>query len=132
MQAESGGPHGAPIDALETFRRSAVPQTEFWSQNAHRSKDEERFFTKEAASAANIYGRKFVAQEGETSVGPQWSESLATDLKPAFDQQGVILSEMKVRIAKLLHLELMQQIDTPMAVLIGKCDAWIHLLGPDL
>ena len=52
--------------------------------------------------------------------------------KPAFDQQGVILSEMKVRIAKLLHLELMQPIDTPLAVLIGKCDAWIHLLGPDL
>jgi len=52
--------------------------------------------------------------------------------KPAFDQQGVILSEMKVRIAKLLHLELMQPIDTPMAVVIGKCDAWIHLLKPDL
>jgi len=51
--------------------------------------------------------------------------------KPAFDQQGVILSEMKVRIAKLLHLELMQPIDTPMAVVIGKCDAWIHLLGPE-
>jgi hypothetical protein len=52
--------------------------------------------------------------------------------KPAFDQQGVILSEMKVRIAKLLNLELMQHIETPMAVLIGKCDAWIHLLGSDL
>ena len=85
IQAESGGPHGAPIDALETFRRSAVPQTEFWSQNPHRSKDEERYFTKEAASAANIYGQRFVAQEGETSIGPQWSESLAADLKPSFD-----------------------------------------------
>ena len=85
VQAESGGPHGVPIDALETFQRSAIPQSEFWSQNAHRSKDEERFFTKEVASAANIYGQHFVAQEGETSVGPQWSESLATDLKPSFD-----------------------------------------------
>jgi hypothetical protein len=85
VQAESGGPHGAPIDALETFRRSAIPQSEFWSQNAHRSKDEERFFTKEAASAANIYGQRFVAQEGETSIGPQWSESLSADLKPSFD-----------------------------------------------
>jgi hypothetical protein len=52
--------------------------------------------------------------------------------KPAFDQQGVILSEMKVRIAKLLNLDLMEHIDTPMAMLIGKCDAWIHLLGADL
>ena len=51
--------------------------------------------------------------------------------KPVMDQQSVILSEMKVRIAKLLKLDLMQQIDTPLAVLIGKCDAWVHLLGPD-
>ncbi len=85
IQAESGGPHGAPIDALETFRHAAVPQTEFWSQNQHRAQDVERFFTKEAASAANIYGQRFVAQEGETSIGPQWSESLAADLKPSFD-----------------------------------------------
>jgi hypothetical protein len=85
IQAESGGPHGAPIDALETFRRSAVPQTEFWSQNPHRRVDKERYFTKEAASAANIYGQRFVAQEGETSIGPHWSESLANDLKPSFD-----------------------------------------------
>jgi hypothetical protein len=85
IQAESGGPHGAPVDALETFRHAGVPQTEFWSQNGHRSTDVERFFTKEGASAANIYGQRFVAQEGETSIGPQWSESLATDLKPSFD-----------------------------------------------
>jgi len=31
VQAESGGPHGAPIDALETFRSSRVPQTEYWA-----------------------------------------------------------------------------------------------------
>ncbi|MBW8748859.1 MAG: glycoside hydrolase family 2, partial [Acidobacteria bacterium] len=85
VQAESGGPHGAPIDALETFRHAAVPQTEFWSQNPHRHGENERFFTKQAASAANIYGQHYVAQEGETSIGPQWSESLATDLKPSFD-----------------------------------------------
>jgi hypothetical protein len=87
IQAESGGPHGAPFDGLETFRSSAVPQTEYWAQsNEHRSTDEDRFFTKEAASAANIYGKEFVAQEGMTSIGPHWSESLATDLKPSFDQ----------------------------------------------
>ena len=87
VQSESGGPHGAPIDALETFRSSAVPQTEYWAQsNQHRTSDGERFFTKEAASAADIYGKQFVANEGMTSIGPQWSESLAADLKPSFDQ----------------------------------------------
>lgn len=85
LQAESGGPHGAPIDALETFRHSAEPQSEFWSQNPHRSRDSERYFTKEASSAADIYGQPFVAQEGETSINRQWNESLVTDLKPTFD-----------------------------------------------
>ncbi|MDP9051961.1 MAG: glycoside hydrolase [Acidobacteriota bacterium] len=86
-QCESGGPHGAPMDALETFRSATVPQSEYWAQSAeHRSSDEDRFFVKEAASAANIYGKQLVAQEGMTSIGPQWSESLATDLKPTFDQ----------------------------------------------
>lgn len=87
IQCESGGPHGAPMDALETFRSSTVPQTEFWAKsNEHRFMDEDRYFTKEAASAADIYGKALVAQEGLTSIGPQWSESLATDLKPSFDQ----------------------------------------------
>jgi hypothetical protein len=49
--------------------------------------------------------------------------------KPVVDQQSVILSEMKVRIAKLLNIGLMEKIDTPLAVMVGKCDAWIHLLG---
>jgi hypothetical protein len=48
--------------------------------------------------------------------------------KPVLDQQSVILSEMKVRISKLLKLELKHQVDAPLAVLIGKCDAWLHLL----
>jgi hypothetical protein len=87
VQAESGGPHGAPMDALETFRSLAIPQSEYWAQSdEHRSRDDERFFVKEAASAANIYGKVLVAQEGMTSIGPQWSESLATDLRPTFDQ----------------------------------------------
>jgi hypothetical protein len=87
IQCESGGPHGAPLDALETFRSAAVPQTEYWAQsNEHRSSDQDRYFTKEAASAADIYGKQFAANEGMTSIGPQWSESPATDLKPSFDQ----------------------------------------------
>jgi hypothetical protein len=51
--------------------------------------------------------------------------------RPVLDQQSVILTEMKVRIARLLRLRLIDQIDTPLAVLIGKCDAWLHLLGPN-
>ena len=87
IQCESGGPHGAPFDALETFRSSAVPQTEYWAMSKeHRTGDDERFFVKEAASAAHVYGQPLVAAEGMTSIGNQWNESLGLNLKPSFDQ----------------------------------------------
>jgi hypothetical protein len=86
VECESGGPHGEPIDALETFRRSAVPQSEFWAMSkTHRSTDLDRYFVKEAASASHIYGRPLVAAEGETSMGNHWTESIGMNLKPSFD-----------------------------------------------
>ncbi len=86
VECESGGPHGEPIDALETFRHSAVPQTEFWAMSkTHRVKFADRYFVKEAASAAHIYGRPIVADEGETSMGNHWTESIGMNLKPTFD-----------------------------------------------
>jgi hypothetical protein len=87
IQCESGGPHGAPIDALETFRFSSIPQTEYWAMSPeHRSGDTDRYFVKEAASAAHIYGRPLAAAEGMTSIGNQWNESLGMNLRPSFDQ----------------------------------------------
>lgn len=85
---ESGGPHGAPIDALETFRDSSFPQTEFWAASSyHRVSSGDRFFVKEASSAAHIYGKPFVAAEGPTSMAlAAWSESLGGNLQPTFDQ----------------------------------------------
>jgi hypothetical protein len=86
VECESGGPHGEPVDALETFRHSAVPQTEFWAMSKfHRSADTDRYFVKEAASASHIYGRPIVADEGETSMGNHWTESIGVNLKPSFD-----------------------------------------------
>jgi hypothetical protein len=87
IHPESGGPHGAPIDALETLGVGAFPQTEFWAvSSTHRVRDEERFFVKEASSAAHTYGKIIVAGEGMTSIGPQWEESIWNDLKPTFDR----------------------------------------------
>jgi hypothetical protein len=85
---EAGGPHGAPIDALRNFRSVNFPQTEFWVvSGTHRVTDQQRFFVKEASSAAHIYGKRLVAAEGLTSMNPKsWSESLGRDLQPAFDQ----------------------------------------------
>jgi hypothetical protein len=50
---------------------------------------------------------------------------------PIVDQQEVILAEMKARIRKLRRLQGSERIEQPMAVLVGKCDAWLHLLGPE-
>jgi hypothetical protein len=86
IHPESGGPHGAPIDALETLGAGAFPQTEYWAPSAtHRVRDDERFFLKEAASAAHTYGKTLAAAEGMTSIGPQWEETPAS-LRPAFDR----------------------------------------------
>lgn len=83
---ESGGPHGAPIDALETFRSSAFPQTEFWAASPdHRITYQDRFFVKEAASAAHIYGKRFAAAESFTRLGPPWDVSPGLNIKPALD-----------------------------------------------
>jgi hypothetical protein len=87
IHPESGGPHGAPLDALETLGVSAFPQMEFWARSAtHRVRDDERFFVKQGSSAAHTYGKTLVAAEGMTSIGPQWEESIWANLKPTFDQ----------------------------------------------
>jgi hypothetical protein len=87
VHPESGGPHGVPIDALENFRESSFPQTEFWAMSdRHRVADEERFFVKEASSAAHIYGKPYAAAEGFTSLGLPWSESPELNLKPTLDE----------------------------------------------
>jgi hypothetical protein len=87
IHPESGGPHGAPLDALETLGVSAFPQMEFWARSpTHRVRDEERFFVKQGSSAAHTYGKTLVAAEGMTSIGPQWEESIWQNLKPTFDQ----------------------------------------------
>lgn len=84
---EAGGPHGAPIDALRNFRSTSFPQSEFWAvSGTHRVTDQERFFVKEASSAAHIYGKQFVAAEGLTSMAlAAWSESPGRNLQPSFD-----------------------------------------------
>jgi len=45
------------------------------------------------------------------------------------DQQDIILAETEVRIKSLLGLDARQRIATPFAVILGKSDTWLHLLG---
>jgi hypothetical protein len=84
---EAGGPHGAPVDSLEALGRSSFPQMEFWAKSwMHRVADKDRFFVKEASSAAHIYGKRLVGAEGFTTIGPHWEETIWDNLKPSFDR----------------------------------------------
>ncbi len=86
IHPESGGPHSAPIDALKCLGMNDIPMGEFWARsNTHRMEDAERLSVKQSASAAHIYGKRFVAAEGPTSIGPHW-ERAPKDLKNVIDR----------------------------------------------
>jgi hypothetical protein len=86
IHPESGGPHFTPIDAQRALGFNDVPMSEFWAASTqHRVLDIARFFVKQPASAAHTYGRRYVAAEGFTTIGPHWQETLWDNLKPSFD-----------------------------------------------
>ncbi|MDP4289791.1 MAG: glycosyl hydrolase, partial [Bacteroidota bacterium] len=86
IHPESGGPHSAPVDALKVMAISDYPQGEFWATaNTHRIKDDERLSVKQSACVAHTTGKRFVAAEGPTSIGPQW-ERAPKDLKSNIDR----------------------------------------------
>jgi hypothetical protein len=87
IHPESGGPHEVPIDAQRCLGWDDAPMSEFWAWSwEHRIGDSNRFFVKQPASAAHTYGHKLVFAEGFTSIGPNWQESIWSDLKPCFDK----------------------------------------------
>lgn len=87
IHPESGGPHAVPIDAQQCLGAVDTPMSEFWAWSwEHRIGDSNRFFMKQPASAAHVYGRKFIAGEGFTTIGPHWQETVWDNLKPAFDK----------------------------------------------
>jgi hypothetical protein len=86
IHPESGGPHAAPIDALQCLGRNDIPMGEFWARSqTHRVEDWQRLFVKQSASAAHIYGKRLVLAEAFTSIGPHWEKD-PRDLKPVFDR----------------------------------------------
>ncbi len=86
IHPESGGPHSAPVDALKVMAVSDFPQGEFWARsNTHRVSDAARLAVKQSACVAHTNGKRFVAAEGPTSIGPQWERS-PKDLKANIDR----------------------------------------------
>jgi hypothetical protein len=88
IQPESAGPHAAPVDGITNYSHSDIVMSEFWIPCPHRPKPGNRFFVKQAASAAHIYGKRIVGAESFTSLKkPHWSDILWKDQKPALDHE---------------------------------------------
>ena len=87
IHPESAGPHAGPFDGLKDYGRSAIPMSECWVPSPHRPTPDDRFFVKQAASAAHTYGLRLVGAETFTSIGPQWDDVLWAAQKPTFDHE---------------------------------------------
>lgn len=87
IMPECSGPHAAPLDGIKNYAHSSIVMSEFWSQSAHRWSPQNRFFVKQASSAAHIYGKQFVAAESFTTVGPHWNDLLWHNQKSAMDYE---------------------------------------------
>lgn len=76
MYSEAGHGGYARVDPLKALGNSDVPMGEFWNR-------QKNWVTKEAASAAHIYGKKLVAAESLTGW-QNWQHG-PTDFKQLFD-----------------------------------------------
>jgi hypothetical protein len=87
IQPESAGPHAGPLDGLKNYGFNEIMMSEFWSPSPHRSRHEERFFVKQASSAAHIYNKQLVGAESFTTIGRHWNDVPWATMKPAFDHE---------------------------------------------
>jgi hypothetical protein len=86
FHSESAGPGVIALDSLEALGRNDYPMGEFWLEaDTHRVTYEERFYVNMSATAAHIYGKRYVAAEAFTSIGGHWEED-PWRLKPSGDQ----------------------------------------------
>lgn len=87
IQPESAGPHAGPFDGLKNYGHSEIMMSEFWSPSPHRPEPINRFFVKQAASAAKIFDKKLVGAESFTTIGPHWNDVMWADMKPSVDHE---------------------------------------------
>jgi hypothetical protein len=84
---ECSGPHAGPLDGLKNYGRSGLMMSEFWSPSKHRPNPDNRFFVKQASSAAHTYGKRLVGAEAFTTIGPHWNDVPWSAMKPSFDTE---------------------------------------------
>lgn len=86
FHAESAGPHQPPVDGLRSLAAADIPMGEAWSRAAtHRVQEPKRMQVALGASAAHIYGKRYLAAEAPTSIGPVWERS-PSEVKNVLDR----------------------------------------------
>jgi len=76
FHAESAGPHQPPVDGLRSLAAVDIPMGEAWARaNTHRVQEPKRMQVALGASAAHVYGKRYLAAEAPTSIGPVWERS---------------------------------------------------------
>jgi hypothetical protein len=87
IHCEAGGPcwpKVVPMDALRNLGRCDIPMGEFWQSSHWHEGANQNTNGKQTATAAHIYGKRWVMAEAFTSIGPHWEEGPA-ELKPTAD-----------------------------------------------
>lgn len=87
IQPESAGPHAGPLDGIKNYSYSDITMSEFWAPSPHRPRTADRFFVKQASSAAHIQGLRIVGAESFTTIGPHWNDLIWHAQKPSFDHE---------------------------------------------
>jgi hypothetical protein len=86
LHMESAGPHQPPVDGLRTLGINDIPIGEAWARSTtHRVEVPRRMQVALGASAAHIHGKRFLAAEAPTSVGPVWERAPA-EVKNVLDR----------------------------------------------
>jgi len=87
IHPEAGGPcwpKVVPMDALKNLGRCDIPMGEFWHSSHWHEGTNQNTNGKQTATAAHIYGKRWVMAEAFTSIGPHWEEGPA-ELKSTAD-----------------------------------------------
>ncbi len=87
IHPEAGGPcwpKVVPMDALRNLGQCDIPMGEFWHSSEWHEGPGQNTNGKQTATAAHIYGKRFVMAEAFTSIGPHWEEG-PEQLKPTAD-----------------------------------------------
>lgn len=87
IHPEGGGPcwpQVVPMDALKNLGRCDIPMGEFWHSHHWHEGTNQNTNGKQTATAAHVYGKRWVMAEAFTSIGPHWMEGPA-ELKATAD-----------------------------------------------